>query len=329
MSNVSQVERQLYIFSMLSENSKGFTIEEVLNNLRKIGGDVSCKTIKRDIDCITKNFFVYEEKRNNKTVYLAKKYKVQNVTFSISELISLYFAREVLNFYSGLEVGSTATKIIEKIIASTPKINRNYLDTLNNLIKVNVIGVNQENKLDSAYLKLLKNAIEENRCVRLEYYSFYSDEITEREFEPYLLEIYEGCWHAIGYCRLRKSFRDLRVSRIKSLKLTNEVFNRPKYFYEDYKKNRFDKLSGEEKVCLRLLFTGQAARFIEEYESSKADSLQRKNDGLLFERTVAMSPEILKWVLNFGAEVKVLEPIFLRERVQKEIKKMNELYYCP
>jgi predicted DNA-binding transcriptional regulator YafY len=272
---------------------------------------------------------VYEEKRNNKTVYLAKKYKVQNVTFSISELISLYFAREVLNFYSGLEVGSTATKIIEKIIASTPKINRNYLDTLNNLIKVNVIGVNQENKLDSAYLKLLKNAIEENRCVRLEYYSFYSDEITEREFEPYLLEIYEGCWHAIGYCRLRKSFRDLRVSRIKSLKLTNEVFNRPKYFYEDYKKNRFDKLSGEEKVCLRLLFTGQAARFIEEYESSKADSLQRKNDGLLFERTVAMSPEILKWVLNFGAEVKVLEPIFLRERVQKEIKKMNELYYCP
>jgi len=35
-------------------------------------------------------------------------------------------------------------------------------------------------------------------------------------------------------------------------------------------------LSGEEKVCLRILFTGQAARFIEEYEASKADSLQRK-----------------------------------------------------
>jgi len=65
---------------------------------------------------------------------------------------------------------------------------------------VNVIGVNQESKLNSAHLNLLKNAIEENRCVWLEYYSFSGDEITEREFEPYILEIYEGCWHVIGYC---------------------------------------------------------------------------------------------------------------------------------
>ena len=329
MSNISQVERQIYILSMLSEERKGFTINEILHNLRKIGVVVSYKTIKRDIDCITGNFFVYEEAMDNKTVYLAKKYCVKNIAFSISELFSLYFIREVLNFYNGLEAGTTATKIIEKIIASTPKINRNYLDTLNNLIKVNVIGVNQESKLNAGYLDSLKKAVEENRRVRVEYYSFNSDETTQRDFDPYFLEIYEGCWHVVGYCHLRKKIREFRVSRIKSLKLADEVFNRPKGFYENYKKNRFNKLSGEEKVCLRLLFTGQAARFIEEYEASKADSLQRKSDGLLFVRTVAMSPEIFKWVLGFGAEVKVLAPVSLREDVQKQIKKMSELYSCP
>lgn len=314
---------------MLSENCRGFTIEEILHSFHKIGVEVSYKTIKRDIDCITRNFFVYEEERDNKIVYLAKKYSVRNIAFSISELFSLYFTRELLGFYSGLEVGSTATKIIEKIIASTPKINRNYLDTLNTLIKVNVIGVNQESKLNPVHLDSLKKAVEENRRVRVEYYSFNSDETTQRDFDPYFLEIYEGCWHVVGYCHLRKKIREFRVSRIKSLKLADEVFNRPKGFYENYKKNRFNKLSGEEKVCLRLLFTGQAARFIEEYEASKADSLQKIDDGLLFERTVAMSPEILKWVLGFGAEVKVLEPASLKEEVLKQIKKMNELYSCP
>jgi len=326
MSDVSQVERQLYILSMLSESRRGFTIEEILNNLRKIGVDVSRKTIERDIDYITKNFFVYEEEKNGKTVYLANKYSVQHVAFSISELYSLHFAREVISSYRGLDVGATAAKIIERIIASAPRINKAYLNTLNNLIKVNVSGINLECELNSEYLELLKEAIEESKCVQLEYYSFNNDEMTERVFEPYLLEIYEGCWHVVGHCRLRKNFRDFRVSRIKSLNLTNECFIRPKNFYEKYKKNRFDKLSGEEKVNLRLLFTGQAARFIEEYEYSKADLLKRDVDGLFFERTVAMTPEILKWVLSFGAEVKVLEPATLRDEVMGQIKKMGEMY---
>lgn len=326
MPDVSQVERQLYILSRLSENRRGFTIEEIMNNLNKIGIDVSRKTVERDIDYISGNFFVYEDQRNGKNVYLANKYNIQNVAFTISELFSLHFAREVLNFYRGLDVGATAAKIIERIIASVPQINKNYLDTLNSVMKVYVTEINPESELNPEYLELLKEAIEKNICVQLEYYSFNNDKMTERKFEPYLLEIYEGCWHVAGHCRLRESFRDLRVSRIKSLSLTNEYFVRPKNFYENYKKNRFDKLSGEGKVRLRLQFTGHMARFIEEYESSKADLLQRNENGLLFERTVAMSPEILKWVLSFGAEVKVLEPATLRDEVMGQIKKMGELY---
>ncbi len=326
MSDVSQVERQLHILALLSENSQGFTAEEILHSLRKIGVDVSGKTVRRDIDYISKNFFVYEEEKDGNTVYLAKKYSAQHVAFSISELLSLYFAREVLNSYRRLDVGETATKIIERIIASMPKISKLYLDTLKDSMKVNVTGINSEDYLDPQHLIILKEAIEEAKCVKLEYYSFNNDEMTNRVLEPYLMEINEGCWHVVGHCRLRNSTRDLRVSRIKSIILTNETFKRPKNFYENYKKSKFDKLSGEERVSLRLRFTGYAARLIDEYEYEKADRIIKENDYLIFERKVALSPEIIKWILSYGAEVKVLEPEGLREEVIKQVKKMGEVY---
>ena len=74
MADISQVERQLYILSLLSENRRGHSVDEILNSLHRVGIDVSRKTVERDIDYITSNFFVYEDERDGKTVYLANKY---------------------------------------------------------------------------------------------------------------------------------------------------------------------------------------------------------------------------------------------------------------
>ncbi|NLM46108.1 MAG: WYL domain-containing transcriptional regulator [Firmicutes bacterium] len=329
MPDVPQIERQLYILSMLSDSRRGYTADEIKENLGKIGINVSRKTVERDIDSITSNFYVYEEDRNGKTVYLAKKYRIKNVTYTISELFSLYFAREVLKYFKNLDVGATAVKIIERIIASAPRVNQLFIDTLADLVKKNVSGINPERELKREYLEMLKDAIDNMKRVQLSYHSFSNDEITERQFDPYFLEIYEGCWHVVGYCHLRNSIRDFRVSRILNMTITDESFVKPHAFYENYKKYRFDKLYGREKTKIRLLFTGHAARLIEEYEYYKADLLERTADGLLFERTVALSPDIIKWILSFGAEVKVLEPASLKNQITKEISAMKRLYEVP
>jgi proteasome accessory factor B len=326
MTDVSQVERQLYILSLLSENHRGYTTEEILNSLHRVGIDVSLKTVERDIDYITANFFVYEDERDGKTVYQANKYSVQHISFTISELISLHFAREVINSYSGLDVGATGVKILDKLIATAPQINRSYIETLSEMMKVYVSGITPEKDLNPEYLNVIRDAIAERKSLQLEYYSFNSDETTKRKFDPYLLEIQEGCWHVVGYCHLRNGIRDFRVSRIKSLMETKDSFERPDNFYEQYKKDRFEKLAGEEKVKLKLRFTGDAARFVKEYESSKADSIQEDGASLIFERTVTMTPEIVKWVLSFGAGVEVLEPESLRDEIKEHIQKLAEIY---
>ncbi|HHY90390.1 MAG TPA: HTH domain-containing protein, partial [Clostridiales bacterium] len=172
MSNISQVERQLHILSLLSENQRGFTIEEIMDSLRRIGVDVSRKTIQRDIDYITTNFFVYEDERNGKTVYVANKYSADNIGFTISELLSLHFAREILRPYSGLDVGKTAVNILDKLLSSVPRINRKYIDNFSEMVKVYTSGITPEKDFNREYLEIIKEAIAQNRKLRIEYYSF-------------------------------------------------------------------------------------------------------------------------------------------------------------
>ncbi len=326
MASIPQVERQLYILSLLSENRKGFTIEEIMNSLYRIGIDVSRKTIQRDIDYITMNFFVYEAERDGKTVYFANKYSAENIGFTISELISLHFAREVIRSYSNLDVAKTAVNIFDRLLASAPQINKMYIDDLSEMIKVSISGITPEKELNTEYLEMIKQAIAQNKKLNLEYHSFNNDETTQRKFDPYLLEIQEGCWHVIGYCHLRNAVRDFRVSRIRSLLISDETFIRPKNFYERYKRNRFSRLAGEKKIRLKLLFTGDAARFVKEYERSKAHSLYESDKGLIFERDTTMTPEIVKWVLGFGAEVEVLGPNELKDEIKKQVKKLRQMY---
>jgi len=328
MYDATQIERQLYILSLLSESRVGYSIDELKKNLDAVGIDVSKKTIERDIDFLsTGNFFVTEEKRSKKTYYMANKFGIENITFSPSELISLHFIKELLKSYSTLDIGNTAINLIDRIIVTLPQLDKAYLQNLTEYLKVNETFINSEKNISQETIDKVRKGIELNKRLYIKYHSFNSDEVTERKFDPYIIEIYDGCYHLIGHCHLRNEVRDFRVSRIIELQLLEESFERPRNFYQNYKKGRFGKLSGEEQVKLLLKFTGKAARYVREYESRKADFLVEERDGnLIFEKNTTMTPEIIKWVLSFGSNVLVLEPESLREQVIQEAKKMVERY---
>lgn len=326
--NVSQTERQLYILSWLSDSKLGCTIEELENKLCRVGINVSRRTIERDIDVISaSNFFVMEERRDRKIYYIANKFGIRNITFTPLELISLHFIREILRSYSALDIGNTSMQLIKKIIADLPEPDKKYLETLSKLFKVKKSYDGMEKCLDGETVNIIKNAIDAKRRVFIKYRSFKDGSITQRKFNPYVIEIYEGCYHVIGYCHLRCSIRDLRLARIIDIEMLEETYEIPKNFYENYKENRFEKLVGQEKIDLVLKFTGEAARYVEEYARVKADILTWQDDGsLLFKKTTTMTPEITKWVLGFGSGVEVIEPPLLREAVIEQIRGMAERY---
>lgn len=328
MTDVKQIERQMHILSILSESKGGYTVKEIQNIMKKLGIDVSKKTIQRDIDDVSRRFYVYEEKNEaGEICYKADKYNIPDITFTIRELISIYFLKEILKPYSVLDVGKTAQDLLEKMLKKVPPIDQNYIDSLSDMIKINPAEVVLEKYVNENYMRIIREAIEKNRRLQIRYFSFNSNEMTERKIDPYYLEIREGCYHLICYCHLRNEIRDFRVSRMKSVEMLNETFKRPNNFYEEYNKKRFEKLIGDEQITLKIIFEGQAARYIKEYEASKADKItDLDNERILFEKKTTYSPDILQWVLRFGADAEVLEPDALKFEVTWEAERMMQKY---
>ncbi len=114
---------------------------------------------------------------------------------------------------------------------------------------------------------------------------------------------------------------------MKDVEILNETFVRPENFYENYNKNRFEKMIGDEQITLKIVFEGQAARYIKEYEEYKADKITSLNsDKILFEKKTTYTPDILQWVLKFGADAEVLEPAALKFEITWEVERMRQKY---
>lgn len=327
MSDTPQIERQLYILQLLAKNRTGFTSEEIRSRLMRMGIEVSKKTVERDIDSLSICFDVYEERRNGKTYYIANKININDIAFDFSELLSLYFIRELLKAYNGINVGRTASELIERIISSVPEVNKDYLHALEGRFKVSLPDVLEEKDLDVNVLEKIQDGIINHKSIDIKYYSFNKNEITERRVDPYLVDIDEGCYHLIGYCHLRNSLRDFRISRIKDITLTQETFTKPESFYERYKQSKFDKLAGNRRARIKIRFKGYAARYVKEYEKCKADKIVQNPDGTItFIREAALTDDLIRWIMGYRDEAEVLEPAELKETIKETVENMYRIY---
>ena len=80
-------------------------------------------------------------------------------------------------------------------------------------------------KPDFNYLSILQEAISLQTVLEISYKNNL-EETSIRRAEPIGLIFYAFSWHLIGWCHLRKDYRDFRVSRILKVQNTHEPFSR-------------------------------------------------------------------------------------------------------
>ncbi|MEG0783819.1 MAG: WYL domain-containing protein [Christensenella sp.] len=325
-SKSTSTERQLFILSLLSQRKSGYTINEITDSLNRMADiEASRRMVARDMDYISQNFFVYEEEQNGKLVYKADKYALSDMDFSMAEVVSLYFTEQVLETYETLGMAKDALKIVRRIRAKLPELSRSAMTSVEKMIKIVPDGT-LEVETDEDILETVQEALQTSHSLKLKYHSFASDETLVRVFDPYVLEVREGCWHMIGHCHLRNAVRDLRVSRITDAEVTDKTFSVPGRFYEEYRKTRFDKLAGAEAEEIAVRFSGEAAKLVREYHAHKADSLTEEKDGVLFCKKAAITPDLKSWLLSFGAQAEIISPARLKAELKDEVLRMYQMY---
>ncbi|MDF2541244.1 MAG: hypothetical protein K0S47_962 [Herbinix sp.] len=325
MKDMAQTERQIFILLLLSENKRGYTINDIHDSLEKWNVIVDKKTIMRDIDSLSSICFISEEQRSGKTYYTADKFRLRDITFTSPELISLAFLLELLKPYKHMAMGKSSIELIHKLIDNTTNLNQEFIKHFNDLVSINT-NTHVNDSVDPEIEKLLQSAIQSKVKIHIVYRSFQSKENTERTIHPYELFINDGCLNVIGFCELRNSIRDFRVSRIKEITLTEDNFTIPKQYYEERKRNKFIHLSGNEPEQIVISFDQKTSDYIKEYEAERADEIVDEGHGILFVRNTAITDELIRWILQFGSGAKVVSPQNLRERIEKDLKENLQLY---
>lgn len=325
MKDMAQTERQIFILLLLSENKRGYTINDIHASLEKWDVVVDKKTIGRDIDSLSEICFISEEERNGKTYYTADKFRLRDITFTSPELISLAFLLELLKPYQYMTMGKTSQELIHKLLDNTTNLNREFIKHFSGLVTINTNDyINDE--VNPEIEDRLHTAIRNKTKVRIIYHSFGSDEDTIRIIHPYELLINDGALNVVGYCELRNDIRDFRVSRIKALTMLEDSFTIPEDYFDKKDRKKFIHLSGNVTEQIIISFEGQTAKYIKEYEADLADEIVETDTGITFIRNTSVTEELIRWILQFGSGARVLNPLHLKDKIRIELEKTLKLY---
>lgn len=319
MKDMAQTERQIFILLLLSENKRGYTINDIHASLEKWDVIVDKKTIGRDIDSLSGICFISEEERGGKTYYTADKFRLRDITFTSPELVSLAFLLELLKPYQSMAMGKSSQELIHRLIDNTTNLNREFIKHFNGLVTINTNDYITDD-VNPDFEERLQTAIRNKTKVKISYHSFGQDEDTVRIIRPYELLINDGALNVVGYCELRQDLRDFRVSRIMDITLLDDTFNVPEEYYLQRARNKFIHLSGKENEKIELYFEGKTAKYIKEYEADLADEIHPVENGVVFHRTTAVTEELIRWIMQFGSGVKVINPPHLRDKIKAELE---------
>ncbi len=149
-----------------------------------------------------------------------------------------------------------------------------------------------------------------------------------RHVEPHHLQHYMGSWVLVGRCRERDAWRKFFLSRISALKVEKKVFAPlPPETWQDQLEGGFGIFQGGELVPVRLRFSPARAPWIREQHWHPGQVFKELPDsGLILSFPVADFREVKLKILQFGADVEVLEPLELRDEVAQEIEAMGGIY---
>lgn len=325
MKDMAQTERQIFILLLLSENKRGYTINDIHASLEKWDVVVDKKTIMRDIDSLSGICFISEEERNGRTYYTADKFRLRDITFTSPELISLAFLLELIKPYQYMTMGKTSQELIHKLLDNTTNLNREFIKHFSGLVTINTNDyISDEGNPEVE--ERLQAAIRNKTKVRIIYHSFGGDEDTIRVIHPYELMINDGALSVVGFCELRNDIREFRVSRIKAITPLEEVFDVPGDYFHKKDRKKFIHLSGNVSEQIIIAFDKRTAKYIREYEADLADEIVDTGDGITFIRNTAVTDELVRWILQFGPGARVLNPTHLKEKIRRELAHTLEQY---
>jgi len=285
---------------------------------------ISERMIQKDLDVI-RHGLKLSLLHSPEGYYFEEVPRLPTLQYSFPEALALLLAVQAARQVSGIGSAELAAAVARLEALFPPE----FTPFLRQITSQPVITAQREHR--QQMLMLLNRALIEGRKVRMVYETrSRGGEVSERVVHPYHIMPYVRSWQLIAYCERRKDRLMFKVDRIREVTLLDEHYRIPDDFdLEAYLGSTWGIMRGEagEPVNVVLRFEPEAGSWVSEEYWHPSQRVEEQADGsVLFRLHVAVTPELVNWLLYYGRRVEVLEPPELRKRVVEEHLRAVEVY---
>lgn len=285
--------------------------------------EVSLRTIYRDIRTLEASGVpIYSEAGVGYA--LMEGYRLPPVMFTREEASSFIAAEKLMQKFTDVTLGNHYASAMYKLKAVLRSDDKDWVSS----IESNVLMQTSEklfNDKSPNTLATIFESIAEKMQVILSYEAIDADGITMRHIEPVGVFHDNNNWYMLGYCHLRKDYRQFRTDRVHGIKKTVIPFSIEHEALETY----LDKNKNIPTTKIQILVDKKIAKYL---------SSERKYHGFVSEKKIDNKIEMTfmscatlegfaRWYLMFGDYATILEPEGLKTRILEllEINKQRLL----
>jgi predicted DNA-binding transcriptional regulator YafY len=294
--------------------------------------EVSLRTIYRDVDALSATGVpIYADRGPTGGYRLLDGYRTRLTGMTGDEAGSLFLAG-LPGAAAELGLGGVLAAAQLKLLAALPSPLREQAGRIQERFHLDAPGWFRDTE-QTPYLTAVARAVWEQRAIRVHYRRAGSAGERTRVLEPLGMVLKGGDWYLMA--RAEGQIRTYRIGRLLNLETLNEQFERPADFdlataWQTWAQ-RFEESSYRSEATVRL---GPRARAMLPYLAAPAvnravtatSEPPDVDDWLTATIPIESHEHAIGDLLKLGAEVEVLAPAELRERMARTVRALAERY---
>ncbi len=275
---------------------------------------VSLRTIYRDIRTLESSGVpIYSEAGVGYS--LVDGYKLPPVMFSKEEAVSFITAEKLMEHFTDTNLRKHFQSALFKIKAVLKDSQKDWIEAVESKMMVTP-STNFFNKDIPDALEILIESIAGKKQVTLVYESIEADKPVQRNIEPVGIFHENNFWYVLGYCHLRKDYRQFRADRIIAISRSENPFSKQHRELEYYRQKPYT----ENKSLVRFRIEKDMAKFLHFNRKFYGFTKEIKtNDYVEMHFEVDfINKGMARWFLMFADWADIIEP----EGFKKEVREL-------
>ena len=295
--------------------------------------EISRATLKRDLEYMRSRLnapIVWDRdaggyRFDNNMSDQSNSYELPGLWFNAGEVHALLTMQHLL---TNLDPGGILTPHVNPLLS---RLN-GLLGTADNSAeeirrRVLIVG-SAKRSLKLAHFEKVGSALIHRKRLQITYFARGSGSTSEREVSPQRLVHYRENWYLDAWCHMRKGLRNFAIDSIRQADITERKARdvSPRSMNEALGPG-YGIFSGAYLKWATLRFTAERARWVAQESWHPEQRGEEDAEGrYLLSLPYADHRELIMDILKFGADVEVLAPPELRQRVVTEAERLTTLY---